>query len=636
VCGIYGYLAPDERTPARERLEKMEAALFHRGPDEGGLFTEGGVALGSRRLSIVDLSTGRQPLRNETGSVHIVCNGEIYNAPALRRELEARHDFRTHSDVEVLVHLYEDRGLDFLDPVDGMFAIALWDASERRFVLARDRAGEKPLFYTWKDRALLFASELSALRVIDGVGLEEDPEALRLYLAFGYLPAPHSPYRDIRKMPPGTMGIVTEGEASFRLRSYWSLRPHAIEGATHPSRLGKIEAARELRERIDASVRRQLMGDVPAGVALSGGLDSGWIATVAARESSERLHTFTVSFAEASYDEGDAAAWLAARLGTIHHVARADAASLTRAADFLGRHLDEPLGDPAVLPTFLLAEEARRHVKVILGGEGADELFGGYPTYLGHHLARGYAGWPLWFRERLLRPLVEWWPASEGKVSLEFLLKRFVRHAGRTLLDRHAAWFGVFPPEDVAALVGPRLARAESDPLAVYRAMLGPEEEWGRSDLEKVLYLDFRTYLGEGLLTKVDRASMSCSLESRSPYLSREVVEFAARLPVELKVHGWATKRILREAAKGAVPSELLKRRKRGLSVPLAGMFRRESRAMVLAELDPERIDAERFLDGGAVGRIVRQHVEGRADRARAIFALLSMVRWYRNHLLGG
>ena len=636
MCGIYGFLAQGERTPTSEWLEKMGAALFHRGPDEGGVFTEDGVALGSRRLSIVDLSTGRQPLHNEIGSVHLVCNGEIYNAPALRRELEGRHSFRTHSDVEVLVHLYEDRGLDFLDPVDGMFAIALWDASGRRLVLARDRAGEKPLFYTWKDRVLLFASELSALRVIGGVGREEDPEALRLYLAFGYLPAPRSPYRDIRKMPPGTMGIITEGERSLGLRSYWSLRPHAIEGATRPARMGESEAARELRGRIDASVRRQLMGDVPAGVALSGGLDSGWIATVAAKESSERLHTFTVSFAEASYDEGDAAAWLAGRLGTVHHVARADSVSLSRAADFLGRHLDEPLGDPAVLPTFLLAEEARRHVKVILGGEGADELFGGYPTYLGHRLARGYARWPRWIRDRLVRPLVESWPASEGKVSLEFLLKRFVRDAGRPLLDRHAAWFGGFPPEEIDALVGPRLARAGSDPVAIYREMLGPEEEWGRSDLEKVLYLDFRTYLGEGLLTKVDRASMSCSLESRSPYLSREVVEFAARLPVEMKIRGWGTKRILREAAMGAVPPGLLKRRKRGLSVPLAGMFRREARAMVLAELEPARIDAERFLDGGAVGKIVRQHVEGRADRARAIFTLLAMVRWYRSHLLGG
>ncbi len=636
MCGIYGFFATGDQVSAREPLERMGTALFHRGPDEGGVFAEGCVALGSRRLSIVDLATGRQPLHNETGSIHIVCNGEIYNAPALRRDLEGRHTFRTHSDVEVLVHLYEDRGLDFLEPVDGMFAIALWDATSQRLVLARDRAGEKPLFYAWRDRTLYFASELAALRVVDGIGREEDAEALRLYLSFGYLPAPYSPYRDIRKMVPGTMGIAVSGMASLDLRTYWSLRSHAIEGATRPIRMTEAEAAHDLRERIDASVRRQLMGDVPAGVALSGGLDSGWIATVAAKESKERLHTFTVSFADASYDEGDAAAWLAARLGTIHHIAPADTVSLARAFDLLGRHLDEPLGDPAVLPTFLLAEEARRHVKVILGGEGADELFGGYPTYLGHHLARGYARWPSWLRERLLRPLIESWPASEGKVSLEFLLKRFVRHAARPLLDRHAAWFGAFPPEEVGALVGPRLARAEADPIAIYRAMLGPEDEWSRADLEEVLYLDFRTYLGEGLLTKVDRASMSCSLESRSPYLSREVVEFAARLPIEMKVHGWETKRILRRAAMLTVPRQLLKRRKRGLSVPLAGMFRRDLKATVLADLDPMRIDAEGFLDGAAVGRIVEQHLERRADRARAIFTLLAMVRWYRNHLLGG
>jgi asparagine synthase (glutamine-hydrolysing) len=648
MCGIYGLLAPPDRIPTRESLERMGAALFHRGPDEGGIFTDGGIALGSRRLSIVDLATGRQPLQNETGSIHIVCNGEIYNAPALRKELEGRHEFRTHSDVEVLVHLYEDHGLDFLEHIDGMFAIALWDAPAKRLILVRDRAGEKPLYYAWRDRTLFFASELAALRKIDGIGREEDADGLRLYLAFGYLPAPHSPYRDIRKLPPGTLAIAAEGAVGLEMRTYWSLWPHATEGATRPSRMTEAEAARELRERIDASVRRQLMGDVPAGVALSGGLDSGWIATVAAKESSERLHTFTVSFADASYDEGDAAAWLAGRLGTIHHVARADTASLARAADFLGRHLDEPLGDPAVLPTFLLAEEARRHVKVILGGEGADELFGGYPTYLGHRLARDYTRWPRWLRERLLRPLIESWPASEGKVSIEFLLKRFVRHAGRPLLDRHAAWFGAFPPDEVDALVGPRLADANADPIAIYREMLGSEAEWeaidgarhsgspGERDLEKVLYLDFRTYLGEGLLTKIDRASMSCSLESRSPYLSREVVEFAAHLPIEMKVHGSTTKRILREAAMLTVPPELLKRRKRGLSVPLAGMFRRELRAVVEAEFDPARLDAEGFLDGAAVGRIVAQHTERRADRARAIFTLLALTRWYRNHLLGG
>lgn len=657
MCGIYGFLAPPDRVPPRESLERMGAALFHRGPDEGGVFTLDGVALGSRRLSIVDLATGRQPLHNETGSIHIVCNGEIYNAPGLREELEERHAFRTHSDVEVLVHLYEDFGLDFLDRVDGMFAIALWDAPAKRLILARDRAGEKPFYYAWRDRALYFASETAALRRIDGVGREEDAAGLRLYLAFGYLPAPHSPYRDIRKLPPGTLAIAAEGATELEMRPYWSLRQHAIEGATRPARMTETAAAHELRARIDASVRRQLMGDVPAGVALSGGLDSGWIATVAAKESSERLHTFTVSFAESSYDEGDAAAWLAARLGTIHHVARADTVSLARAADFLGRHLDEPLGDPAVLPTFLLAEEARRHVKVILGGEGADELFGGYPTYLGHHLAREYSRWPLWLRERMLRPLIESWPASEGKVTIEFLLKRFVRHAGRPLLERHAAWFGAFPPDEVDALAGPRLADVTGDPIAIYRQMLGSEGDWGETDrggdagrgrarrrsadesdaasLEKVLYLDFRTYLGEGLLTKVDRASMACSLESRSPYLSREVVEFAARLPIAMKVRGSTTKRILREAAMLTVPSELLKRRKRGLSVPLAGMFRRELRAVVEADLDPARLDAERFLDGAAVGRIVAQHMERRADRARAIFTLLALVRWYRNHLLG-
>ena len=638
MCGIYGFFASrgQVRDP-RELLERMAGTLFHRGPDEGGLFHQGAVALGSRRLSIVDLVSGRQPLMSETGEVQLVCNGEIYNAPELRRALEARHTFRTHSDNEVLVHLYEDLGSDFLTPVEGMFALALWDARRSRLLLARDRAGEKPLFHAWHRGVFYFASELSALRHVAGLGADVDAEALHLYLTFGYFPAPWTPYRGIRKMEPGTLATLDAVDSQLRTMAYWNLHSHALAGALRrEGSHSKAQAAHLLRQKIDASVRRQLMADVPIGVALSGGLDSGWIATVAARQSPEPLHTFTVSFAEPSYDEGSAAAWLARRIGAVHHVARADGSSLVRALQKLSVHLDEPLGDPAVLPTFLLAEEARRYVKVILGGEGADELFGGYPTYVGHLLAGRYARLPVWFRERLLLPLIEAWPPSERKVSLEFLLKRFVRDAVRPCLERHAAWFGVMRPEEAAAIAGPRLTATGLDaaPVRLLRDLLGVEEEWGRGELEKLLYIDFRTYLGEGLLTKLDRVCMACSLESRSPYLGRDVVEFAMGLPIEWKVKGWMTKRILREAAKGAVPGELLRRRKRGLSVPLAGMFRRELREFLLDELEPSRLDAEGLLNGSAVGRMLAAHIEGRVDRSRALWAIHALVAWYRHHAL--
>jgi asparagine synthase (glutamine-hydrolysing) len=638
MCGIFGYFAPHgSSAPPPDLLPRMARTLRHRGPDDEGFFREGPVGLGSRRLSIVDLKTGRQPLQSETGDIRLVCNGEIYNSSDLRRELEGRHAFRTHSDAEVLIHLYEEHGADFLKGVEGMFALALWDGARSRLVLARDRAGEKPLFQAMHRGVLYFASEISALRHVEGVGTEIEPVALRLYLSFGYFPFPWSPYRGIVKLEPGTMALFEDGRSSPLVKSYWSLLPHAVAGARLPDRSwGEAGAARALREMVEASVRRQRMSDVPVGVALSGGIDSGWIAAIASSQWHEPVHTFTVSFSDRSYDESAAAREVARRLGTIHHVARADRAALAGALDRLALHLDEPLADPAVLPTFILVEAARREVEVLLGGEGADELFGGYPTYLGHEMADRYVRLPRGLRRRVIRPLVEAWPSSDRGVSVEFLLKRFVRGAERPLLERHAAWFGTIEPEEADSLCGPLLREGAGamGPAGVLGNLLGEEDEWGSAELEKILYLDFRTYLGEGLLTKLDRVSMACSLESRSPYLSRELMEFAARLPIDWKVRGLATKRILKEAARGRVPDELLARRKHGLSVPLAGMFRAELRDLLRAELDPATLDREGLLRGEAVARMVDEHLSGRGDRARGLWAILSLVLWYRKQAL--
>jgi asparagine synthase (glutamine-hydrolysing) len=638
VCGIFGFFSPHSSVdPPQDLLSRMARTLWHRGPDEGGFYRDGPVGLGSRRLSIVDLETGRQPLRNETGEIRLICNGEIYNAPDLRRRLEGRHRFLTRSDAEVILHLYEDHGTDLLNRVEGMFAIALWDGAGRRLLLGRDRAGEKPLFHVMHRGVLYFASEISALRQVEGIGTELDPEALRLYLSFGYFPAPWSPYRDIRKMEPGTVALFEEGRPAPQFHTYWNLLPHAAAGALHPDRSqGAAGAAGVLRDMVEASVRRQRMSDVPVGIALSGGIDSGWIAAIASRQWGEPVHTFTVSFHDRSYDEGAEAAGIARRLGTIHHEARADRPSLVRALHALSRHMDEPLGDPAILPTYLLVEAARREVKVLLGGEGADELFAGYPTYLGHRLARRYLGLPGWLRHRIIGPLIEAWPPSDRPVSIDFLLKRFVGGAERPLLERHLAWFGILDPAEAVSLPGPLLDGPSPGASAVdvLHGMLGDGDEWGRAELEKILYLDFRTYLGEGLLTKLDRVSMACSLETRSPYLSRELMEYAARLPVEWKLKGFAMKWILKEAARNGVPGELLARRKHGLSVPLAGMFRSELRELLRAELDPARLDREGLLRGEVVARIVEEHLSRRADRSRGLWALLSLVLWYRQHAL--
>jgi asparagine synthase (glutamine-hydrolysing) len=641
MCGIFGFFDTfGVDCPPEDLLGRMARTLRHRGPDDSGFFSESGVGLGCSRLAIVDLETGRQPLANETGRLRLVCNGEIYNADSLRKELEGTHGFRTRSDSEVVLHLYEESGSGALDRLEGMFGLALWDSDRRRLLLARDRAGEKPMFFAMRQGVLYFASEISALRQVEDVGTELDPAALRLYLTLGYFPSPWTPYKGVRKLGAGTFAVIEDGWSSPRISTYWSLRPHALAGATEAAPMSEAEAARLLREKLSASVARQLMADVPVGVALSGGIDSGFIASIMASRSPEPIDTFTVSFSDPSYDEGDAASKLARSLGAVHHVARADSDSLARALGQLARHLDEPLGDPAVLPTFLLAEEARRHVKVLLGGEGADELFGGYPTYLGHRLASGYSRWPRLLRQGVVRPLVEGWPASERKVSIDFLLKRFVRAAERPMLERHVSWFGALSPEDAARLPGPLLrddivGSGGPDAVAVLRELAGEDGEWGGAELEKLLYLDFLTYLGEGLLTKLDRVAMACSVENRSPYLDREVVELAARLPLGFKVRGLETKRVLRMAARPRVPEELIRRRKRGLSVPLARLFRCELKELLRVELDRRRLDREGLLDGEAVNRLVDEHQSRSADRSRALWTVLALVLWYRHQALG-
>jgi asparagine synthase (glutamine-hydrolysing) len=640
MCGIYGWLSTGgTRSVNAGVLARMGAALNHRGPDDGGTFVDDCVALGSRRLAIVDLAHGRQPLADESGALHLVCNGEIYNAPALRRELEKRHRFRTRTDVEVLVHLYEDHGAAFLERVEGMFALALWDSCKRELLLARDRSGEKPLYFASRSGATWFASELNALRLAPEIGTEPDAAALRLYLMLGYFPAPWTPWRDIRKLAPGTLAIFQAGQPEPRHATWWSLRDHATRGATRSGKGGphRTDVTR-LRAAIEGSVGRQLMGDVPLGVALSGGLDSALIATIAAQRLPTPLHTFTVAFSDPSYDEHTHAVALAERLGAVPHVIHADHAELERAFRTLAVHLDEPLGDPAVLPVFLLAEEARRHVKVILGGEGADELFGGYPTYPGHLAAAAYSRWPGWLRNGIAEPLVNAWRSSDRRVTLEFMLKRFVRDASRPVLERHAAWFGVLPPQEADALAGPllRARPGRPDAVAVFADLLGDDAAWGASEVARVMYLDAMTFLSEGLLTKMDRASMACSLENRSPYLGRDVVELAAGMPPSWKVRGLETKRILRAAARGVVPEAFLERRKRGLSVPLAGMFRHELKSTLLDAFEPARLDREGLLDGRAVARLVDDHLHRRADRSRSLWAMLSLVQWYRHHAVVG
>src|SRR5438270_1436398 len=552
MCGICGIAAANGRADV-EALRAMSAQLVHRGPDSAGEHVDHEVALGSRRLSIIDLAGGDQPIANEDGTVVVVQNGEIYNYPELRDELaRAGHAFRTHSDTEALVHLYEEHGSGFAERLRGMFAVAIWDASRRRLVLARDRYGIKPLYYRHVGGELRFASELRALP-----RGEIDLDALEAFLAFNSIPAPYSIFRDVRKLPAGHVLVWESG--SVTVERFARPGPTEVRGGD------EAELVEELRARLRDSVKAHLLADVPVGVLLSGGVDSAALAALAAQETAEPVHTFTIGFAEKSFDERDDARLVAQRYGTNHHelLVRPDPELLLGA---LADAFDEPFADSSALPTYLVSQLAAEHVKVALSGEGGDELFGGYYTYAADLFADRLAPFA-----RAVRPLVEALPASTRKASLDYKAKRFVRSAHLPPLERHHGWKEIFSAEARAALTE---RGSELDPIDVYRQRYRETE--GAEPLARLQDVDFAIYLVDDLLVKTDRASMAHSLEARVPFLDPIVTNFAFALPRRQRVRGLSKKVLLRKAAAPLVPPELLKRRKRGFSIPAAAWLRGE------------------------------------------------------------
>jgi asparagine synthase (glutamine-hydrolysing) len=600
MCGIFGVVsltgAPLQHPDC---LAAMARALAHRGPDGERIVGNDRARIGARRLAIMDLTTGDQPFQSPDGSIWMVCNGEIYNSPALRREATGwGYPFRSRGDIENIVPFYERLGPDAVSRLDGMFGLAVWDDRRARLVLARDRAGEKPLFWTRADGELRFASELQALLVFPDQPRRLDHAAAALYAALGYVPAPYTMLQGIHKLPAAHL-LVAERGGDIAIRPYWS--PAAAASA--PSHLSGADA---LREALLAAVERELMSDVPVGVFTSGGLDSSFLAGAASRVMpGERIHTYAARFAAPGYDESDFAAAVTRDIRTVHHVVTADDAALERAFAVVTDRLGEPVGDPAILPTYLLAEAARNEVKVVLSGEGADELFGGYPTYLGHQLSHAYRRIPGPLR-RALRWSVEQWPASTGKVTIEFLLKQFVAGAERPAVERHLAWFGALGPSPAIAADMERLLDGFPD-----------------DPVNRVLWLDFLTYLPDNLLVKVDRGTMLASIEARAPYLDRAVLELALPASFRLKVRRFTTKAILKEAARGVVPDHVIQRRKRGLSVPVARWLNAG-----LADVANRHLARPRLFPGAPTATLLAEHRAGTKNHARRLWPILMAELW--------
>jgi asparagine synthase (glutamine-hydrolysing) len=612
MCGICG-IASARGTVDPGRLAAMSATLVHRGPDSDGVHVEGGIGLAARRLAIIDLETGDQPIANEDGRIVVVQNGELYNYREVRHELEqAGHRFSTSGDTEVLVHLYEEHGERFAERLRGMFAVALWDTGRRRLVLARDRYGIKPLYYREALGELVFASELRALP-----RGEIDLGALEAFLAFNSIPAPLTIFRDVRKLPPGHVLVWEDGRSELTRFA----RPAPV-AASDVRQDEEAELVEELRARLRDSVRAHLVSDVPVGVLLSGGIDSATLTALAAEEASEPVRTFSIGFEERSFDELADARLVAERYGTRHRelVLRPDAALLLPA---LAATFDEPFADSSALPTYLVSRLAAEDVKVALSGEGGDELFGGYYTYAADLLAQR-TGWAA----PLLRPLVERLPSSAAKASFDYRAKRFVRAAHLPPLERHHGWKEIFSPEARAELTG---RRNDFDPVDLLRARFAETE--GAELITRLQDVDLGTYLVDDLLVKTDRASMAHSLEARVPFLDSVVTNLALALPIRHKLRGLRKKVLLRRAAAPLLPPELLRRRKRGFSIPAAGWLRGELEPFARETLAAETVRRQGFFRPEAVTRLLDDHVAGREDLSRPLWGLLAFTLWHERHV---
>lgn len=602
----------------------MNDALTHRGPDAAGVFCDGVAGIANRRLSIIDLAGGDQPIGNEDNTVHVVQNGEIYNYRELRHELEGKgHVFRTNSDTEVLVHLYEELGPTFAARLRGMFAVAVWDIPRRRFVLARDRFGIKPMYYSVSPTRFAFASEIKGLLHAPGFSREIDLDALDAYLAYSCIPAPLTIFRDARKLPPGHV-LVWEGTGTtdtIRVERFAAPLPAF---ADHGPRLDEDELAEAIRERIAESVKAHLIADVPVGVLLSGGVDSSALAAMASEHGASRVSTFTIGFNEAGFDERARARAVAERYSTDHHEMVLEPNALELLPK-MAEVFDEPFADSSAIPTYLVSQLAREHVKVALSGEGGDELFGGYFNYVGHRFAPIFGP-----AAPVLRPLIHRLPTSTKQASsLDYKAKRFVDGAAAGPLERHFIWKSIFSPELRSEVVRAD-RRSAGDPIDLLRPTFG--ETAGSDTLARIMDVDLRVFLVEDMLVKTDRASMARSLEARVPFLDTAVTDLALAIPSRHKVRGLEKKRLLRKALGPMVPDVVLNGRKQGFSIPVASWLRDDLQPMVRDMLAPDTVRRQGFFEDRVVTRLVDEHSAGTRDHSRQLWALLIFGLWHERY----
>lgn len=602
----------------------MNSTLRHRGPDDEGYYISEGIGLAMRRLKIIDLETGNQPVFNENKDVAVVYNGEIYNFLELREDLLRKgHKFNSKSDTEVIVHLYEEEGINFITKLNGMFAFALWDKKERVLFLVRDQFGIKPLYYSVLKEGIIFASELKAILKYPYLKTEIDMESLCKYLIAEYVPSPHSIFKGINKLKPGHFLKFHRG--SCEVKQYWRLDLNMRNTGINLTTAGE-----RLRELLEDSVKIRLVSDVPLGAFLSGGIDSSSVVYFMKDVHGARVKTFSISFDDPSFDESRYSKIVSAYLNTEHYDKRMTDEDMIEAIPVVFDFLDEPLGDASIIPTYILSKFARDNVTVALSGDGGDELFAGYPTYYAHRFAETYSRViPSFFHKNIIKRVADSLPVSFDNFSIDFKLKRFFNFAKYPSLRRNIFWLGSFTDYELKDLL---LYPPNRSGFYEEQEKIFNNYNMINDTVEQVQVLDFFFYLQEDVLVKVDRASMACSLEVRIPFLDPRIVEFVWSLPLNFKLRKLKTKYLLKKTMKGLLPNSVLNRRKKGFGIPVAKWVTGKMRDMILDTFSDTRIKNDGFFNAKYIKNLLNEHFRKRKDHRKKLWTLFVFQHWLRRY----
>lgn len=629
ICGFYQF----ENEADRELLTRMNDRIIHRGPDDDGYYFRGDVGLATRRLSIIDLETGHQPLPSHSKNSWMAYNGEVYNFPQLRKELEARgYRFRTRTDTEVVVNLYEEYGTGFAKKLRGMFACAVYDIKNHRLVLVRDHVGVKPLYYTVKPGSgnLVFGSELKTILEYPGIDRSIDAAALDYFLTLEYIPAPHSMFKSIRKLPAGHILVYEKGK--LHIEKYWD--PADASAGSAPADTGDFNALKEqFHHLLNESVKMRMISDVPLGAFLSGGIDSSAIVASMCAQSEQKIKTFSIGFEEKSYSELEYSGMVSKQFGTDHYT-RNLSPDINELVLYLADFWDEPLGDFSNFPTYLVSKTAREKVTVVLSGDGGDEIFGGYEHYIAQKLARFIDFAPFRPFHKLMAKTTHLFPPSKLKKGFVNRVKRFSEGLENSYVNRHFRWMIFLANQQKRELYAPDfMARDFLSPLPK-REPFDVHFDNGRvyDGINRDLYLDFKTYMVDNILVKVDRMSMATSLEARVPLLDYKMVEFAFSLPPHFKVRNGVTKWFFKKAMEGVLPDEIIYRRKEGFSIPIKNWLNHELKDLMMEYLSQKRIEDSGHFNYAYVKRLMDEHLAGKQNHAHRLWALIQFQLWRERH----